>query len=98
MSRGSDVNADYVRKYMQTTWHAIGTASMLPREKNGVVNPELRVRVHPLLNLSLTNLRQVYGTRNLRVGDLSIVPIHIAAHMQATAYAIGERRTYLFGT
>ena len=30
------------------------------------------------------------------MGDISIVPIHVAAHTQATAYAIGERRTYLF--
>lgn len=47
---------------------------MLPREKNGVVDPELRV----------------YGTRNLRVADLSIVPLEIAAHTQATAYFVGE--------
>lgn len=43
-----------------------GTASMLPQEYNGVVDPELRV----------------YGTRNVRVADLSIVPLHIAAHTQ----------------
>ena len=47
---------------------------MLPREKNGVVDPELRV----------------YGTKNLRVADLSVVPLEIAAHTQATAYFVGE--------
>ena len=39
---------------------------MLPKEKGGVVDPELRV----------------YGTKNIRVADLSIVPLHVAAHTQ----------------
>lgn len=34
---------------------------------------------------------KVYGTSNLRVVDASIIPMSIAAHTQATAYAIGER-------
>ena len=33
---------------------------------------------------------KVYGTTNLRVADASVVPIHIAAHMQATVVGIGE--------
>lgn len=43
-----------------------GTLSMLPRNKNGVVDAGLRV----------------HGTRNIRVVDLSIVPLHVAAHTQ----------------
>lgn len=39
---------------------------MLPRSQNGVVDPEL----------------VVYGTENIRVVDLSIIPLHIAAHTQ----------------
>lgn len=39
---------------------------MLPRDKNGVVDASLRV----------------YGTRNIRVVDLSIAPLHVAAHTQ----------------
>jgi choline dehydrogenase-like flavoprotein len=39
---------------------------MLPLDKNGVVD---------------TNLK-VYGTANVRVADLSIVPLHIAGHTQ----------------
>ena len=40
---------------------------MLPREKNGVVDANLRV----------------YGTKNIRVADLSIVPLHFASHTQS---------------
>lgn len=39
---------------------------MLPRDLDGVVDSNLLV----------------YGTRNIRVADLSIVPLHIAAHTQ----------------
>lgn len=39
---------------------------MLPREHGGVVDPRLRV----------------YGTENIRVVDLSIVPLNVGAHNQ----------------
>lgn len=44
----------------------VGSCSMLPRDKQGVVSPEL----------------VVYGTKNVRVVDLSIIPLHFAAHPQ----------------
>ena len=50
--------------------HGLDTAStlsMLPREMDGVVDPTLRV----------------YGTKNIRVVDLSIAPLHVAAHTQS---------------
>lgn len=40
------------------------SCSMLPKEHNGVVDPELKV----------------YGTNNIRVVDLSVVPLQFAAH------------------
>jgi choline dehydrogenase-like flavoprotein len=48
---------------------------MAPKELNGVVDSRLIV----------------WGTANLRVVDASVVPLHIAAHMQSTVYAIGEK-------
>lgn len=65
---------DYVRSSIDTLYHPIGTASMLPLKDNGVVDPDLKV----------------YGTNNLRVIDASILPIHLAMHPQMTVYAIGE--------
>ncbi|KAL0571104.1 hypothetical protein V5O48_010851, partial [Marasmius crinis-equi] len=76
---GSNVQTDediraYLRNVATTTWHAIGTCSMLPLQYGGVVDNKLRV----------------YKTANIRVADLSVIPLHIGAHMQATAYAVGE--------
>ncbi|KZT72989.1 GMC oxidoreductase [Daedalea quercina L-15889] len=65
---------EYLRKCCNTCYHACGSLSMLPRKKNGVVDPKLKV----------------YGTKNLRVADMSIVPLEVAAHTQATAYYVGE--------
>ncbi|GBE79756.1 GMC oxidoreductase [Sparassis crispa] len=35
--------------------------------------------------------QRVYGTSNIRVVDLSVVPLHIAAHTQAIVYTIAEQ-------
>lgn len=64
----------YTKTTSVTEYHPIGTASMLPRNQGGVVDPSLRV----------------YGTMNLRVVDASIMPLHIAAHIQATIYGVAE--------
>ncbi|CDO76652.1 GMC oxidoreductase [Trametes cinnabarina] len=67
--------AAWIKSVMTTTWHTAGSCSMLPQALGGVVDPELKV----------------YGTDNLRVVDLSVVPLHFAAHTQSTAYAIAEQ-------
>ncbi|KAI0369826.1 GMC oxidoreductase [Pilatotrama ljubarskyi] len=77
---GVDVSSDeqireYVKQNLSTTWHACGSCSMLPREKGGVVDSKLKV----------------YGTRNLRVADLSILPLVPSVHTQATTYGIAEQ-------
>ncbi|KAJ3556842.1 hypothetical protein NM688_g1799 [Phlebia brevispora] len=66
---------EWIKSTVLSTWHTAGSCSMLPLEKNGVVDPTLKV----------------YGTNNLRVVDLSVVPLHIGAHPQATVYAIAEQ-------
>lgn len=48
---------------------------MAPQNLNGVVDSSLKV----------------WGSANIRVVDASIVPQHLAAHMQSTVYAIGEK-------
>ncbi|KAJ6593509.1 alcohol oxidase [Mycena capillaripes] len=52
----------------------VGSCSMLPLTDGGVVDNNLKV----------------YHTTNIRVVDVSIIPLHVGAHLQATAYALGE--------
>ncbi|KZT05544.1 GMC oxidoreductase [Laetiporus sulphureus 93-53] len=66
---------EWIKKNFVTTWHTAGSCSMLPLSSGGVVDPELKV----------------YGTNNIRVVDLSVVPLQFAAHPQATVYAIAEQ-------
>ena len=64
---------------LQSVYHPVGTATMAPRVIGGVVNSRL----------------VVYGTTNLRVVDASIMPIHLATHIQQTVYAIAEKVSFL---
>ena len=77
---GPDVKTDedislWLKKYLTTVHHTASTCSMLPRDKGGVVDPELKV----------------YGTEKLRVVDLSVVPLIPSAHTQSIVYAIAEQ-------
>jgi choline dehydrogenase-like flavoprotein len=65
----------YVRENVSTFYHPLGTCAMLPKEDGGVVDPELRV----------------YGVRNLRVVDASVIPLMISANIQTAVYGIAER-------
>ncbi|PWY97515.1 alcohol oxidase [Testicularia cyperi] len=65
---------EYTKTTSVTEYHPVGTVSMLPRDKGGVVDASLRV----------------YGTKNVRVVDASIIPSHVAAHIQATIYGVAE--------
>ncbi|PPQ82838.1 LOW QUALITY PROTEIN: hypothetical protein CVT25_009213 [Psilocybe cyanescens] len=80
---GPDVQTDeqianYIKNTIGTVYHTIGSCSMLPFADGGVVDTKLKT------------LYQVYNTSNLRVVDVSIVPLHVSAHVQAIAFAIGE--------
>ncbi|KAG6873387.1 hypothetical protein C0995_016197 [Termitomyces sp. Mi166 len=61
---------DFITSSGNTEWHFAGTASMLPRDQNGVVDSHLKV----------------YGTSNIRVVDASILPVDVAAHPTVTLY------------
>lgn len=67
--------AQYINQRWQTEYHPAGTCAMMPLELGGVVSPELLV----------------YGTRNLRVVDASIMPMLPAAHLQAVVYGVAEK-------
>lgn len=58
-----------------TEYHPIGTCAMLPKDKGGVVDSELRV----------------YGTSNVRVVDASIFPLHVQGNIVSLVYAVAEK-------
>lgn len=66
---------DWIRNDIGTTYHPIGTCSMLPRDQGGVVDTSLLV----------------YGTANIRVVDSSIIPLHMSAHTMGTTYGVAEK-------
>ncbi|KAG1841534.1 GMC oxidoreductase [Suillus subalutaceus] len=67
--------AEWIRNNVNTTFHTAGSCSMLPKELNGVVDPQLKV----------------WGTHNIRVADLSVIPLHVGSHTQSVAYALAEQ-------
>ncbi|TGJ81798.1 hypothetical protein E0Z10_g6978 [Xylaria hypoxylon] len=69
----------YIGDSLMPNHHPIGTASMMSRELGGVVDPKLRV----------------YGTKNVRVVDSSILPLQFSGHLTATLYAVAERAAEL---
>ncbi|KAJ4473044.1 GMC oxidoreductase-domain-containing protein [Lentinula aciculospora] len=66
---------DYIKATVGTTWHSLGTCAMKPRAAGGVVDPRLNV----------------HGVENLKVADLSIVPLNVAANTNSTALVVGEK-------
>ncbi|CAL1697277.1 unnamed protein product [Somion occarium] len=66
---------EYVRNFLGTVYHPVGTCAMLPKEDGGVVDSRLLV----------------YGMENLRVIDCSILPLEACCNIQPLAYAIGEK-------
>ncbi|VEN60875.1 unnamed protein product [Callosobruchus maculatus] len=65
-----------VRTIISSIYHQTSTCKMGPKsDPEAVVNPYL----------------QVYGVKNLRVADISILPVTISGHPMASAYMIGEK-------
>ncbi|RYP79461.1 hypothetical protein DL770_006642 [Monosporascus sp. CRB-9-2] len=75
----SDGAKRYIRSRAISMWHPAGTCAMLPEEKGGVVNTELKV----------------YGVQNLRVVDSSVVPLLPPGNLQSTVYAVAEKAASL---
>jgi choline dehydrogenase len=70
-----DEAKEYVQRNTVTEYHPVGTCAMLPKEKGGVVNDELKV----------------YGTSNVRVVDASIMPTHVQGNIVSLVYALAEK-------
>ena len=70
-----DEAVEFARNNTVTEYHPIGTCAMLPKEKGGVVDQELRV----------------YGTSNVRVCDASIFPLHVQGNIVSLVYAVAEK-------
>ncbi|KAI2625206.1 GMC oxidoreductase [Xylaria nigripes] len=64
-----------IMSMVHTEFHPSGTAAMMPCRAGGVVDTRLRV----------------YGTRNLRVVDASIIPLIPGGHIQSVIYALAEK-------
>ncbi|OQV01030.1 hypothetical protein CLAIMM_06447 [Cladophialophora immunda] len=58
----------------QPNYHHLGTCAMLPRDMGGVVD----------------NAFRVYRTENVRVVDLSVIPLQVAGHSTALLYGVAE--------
>jgi choline dehydrogenase-like flavoprotein len=66
---------EFVQNNTVTEYHPIGTCAMLPKEKGGVVDEELRV----------------HGVDGLRVVDASIFPTHVQGNIVSLVYAVAEK-------
>lgn len=75
LDASEDVWAAWVYDQYRTSYHPVGTTSMRPLEKGGVVSTELKV----------------YGTANVRVVDASVFPYEVNGHTSSTVYAVAER-------
>jgi len=67
---------NYIQDQMTFSFmHPCCTAAMMPKEKGGVVGPDLKV----------------HGAAGLRVVDMSVLPFTPSSHLSALAYAVGEK-------
>ena len=62
--------------------HTVGTCAMVPRELGGVVDSKVKV----------------YGTKNVRIVDASIIPSQLTGHTTAPLYGVAEKAAELIKT
>jgi choline dehydrogenase-like flavoprotein len=77
--RDSEKIKDYIRSSASSNWHLVGTCAMMPRDQGGVVDDRL----------------MVYGTKNLRVVDASIIPLIPQCNTMSVVYMVAEHAAYL---
>lgn len=65
----------YTKKAALSCWHPTSTCALLPKERGGVVDPNL----------------VVYGVEGLRIVDSSVIPVATRGNPQTTVYAVAER-------
>jgi choline dehydrogenase len=65
----------FVARNSSSEYHGNGSCAMLPREKGGVVDDQLKV----------------YGTSNIRVVDASIFPLIVQGNIVSMVYAVAEK-------
>lgn len=74
-----DANAEVWEQWVKSTftsvWHYIATLSMMKEELGGVVDSRLKV----------------YGIKNVRAIDASVLPIQLSAHLSSSLYGIAEK-------
>jgi alcohol oxidase len=73
---------DYIKQFVCSTWHVLGSARMGKPEAGGVVNEKL----------------EVHGVEELMVADLSVCIGNIGANTFSTALMIGEKAADLVAT
>ncbi|KAK5268398.1 hypothetical protein LTR96_006105 [Exophiala xenobiotica] len=64
---------DYWKKTSMSTWHMMGTCRMGEEESQAVVDKDFKV----------------FGVQQLRLADLSVIPVTVNCHTQTTAYLAG---------
>jgi alcohol oxidase len=71
---------EWARDHVGTTWHSMGTCRMGSCKDNAVVDRSL----------------SVYGVEGLKVADMSVPPMNVAANTMNTAIAIAEKAADIF--
>lgn len=81
----------FIKTTLNSQGHTVGTCSMQPQAQGGVVDPVCNFATHvpPVPHSSrLFQSLKVYGTTNVRVVDLSVMPLQFSGHPQALVYAM----------
>ena len=71
----AEIWEEWVKGTFTSVWHYIATLGMMKEELGGVVDNRLKV----------------YGIKNVRAVDASVLPIQLSAHLSSSLYGIAEK-------